>query len=395
MTDRHDDHLPAHEHDHAHPHTHLHTHLHGHPHNHGDDGHHDGPVAFDRRTVLRRGALGLGALLVAACTGGADRSEPTGSSGSTTTAQGDGRPSSPGPATTSLASPGTSAPAPTGAVPNGTSDVAAAFAAFASTVRVVASGDLWLIESSGMPAHRMMVGIRSWQQQVPLPQPYTGTNAWQLPRRPVRAAVGISARTALYRGAIALAVNGVPIFNALNNRGDDAYLAGELDDWGGHAGRADDYHYHVAPWHLLDVVGSRAPLAFALDGYPIYGEVEPDGSPVRALDEFNGHDDGAGGYHYHGTRTFPYINGGLRGVVRVQDDQISPQPAASPARPATTPLRGATITGFDSIGTDAWRLVYDVAGTRAEVAYRIDSSSVRFDFRDPSGATRTETYVRR
>ena len=46
-------------------------------------------------------------------------------------------------------------------------------------------------------------------------------------------------------GAIALAVNGMPIFNALNNRGDDAYLAGELDDWGGHAGRADDYHYHM------------------------------------------------------------------------------------------------------------------------------------------------------
>ena len=104
--------------------------------------------------------------------------------------------------------------------------------------------------SNGMPSHNMMVGITSWQQQVPVPQPYTGANAWQIPAAPTLAATPISAKTALYRGAIALAVNGVPIFNALNNRGDDAYLAGELDEWGGHAGRADDYHYHVAPLHL-------------------------------------------------------------------------------------------------------------------------------------------------
>lgn len=38
----------------------------------------------------------------------------------------------------------------------------------------------------------------------------------------------VSARTGLFRGAIAIAVSGVPIFNALNNRGDDAFLVGEL-----------------------------------------------------------------------------------------------------------------------------------------------------------------------
>src|SRR5207237_4907440 len=75
------------------------------------------------------------------------------------------------------------------------------------------------VASDGLPSHPMMKGIRNWQQQVPLPQPYTGDNAWRIPLKPALAAKPISARTSLYRGAIALAVNGVPIFNALNNRG--------------------------------------------------------------------------------------------------------------------------------------------------------------------------------
>ena len=93
----------------------------------------------------------------------------------------------------------------------------------------------------------MMVGIKSWQQQVPLPQPYNGNNAWQIPLHPVVAENPISAKTNLFRGAIALAVNGIPIFNPQNNRGEVSQEIGELDEWGGHCGRADDYHYHAAP----------------------------------------------------------------------------------------------------------------------------------------------------
>ena len=95
-------------------------------------------------------------------------------------------------------------------------------------------------------------------------------------------------------------MNGVPIFNALNNRGDDAYLYGELDEFGGHAGRADDYHYHTAPLHLSELVGIDKPIAYALDGFPIYGLTEPDGTAVTDLDEFNGHFAADGSYHYHG-----------------------------------------------------------------------------------------------
>jgi hypothetical protein len=79
------------------------------------------------------------------------------------------------------------------------------------------------------------------------------------------------------KGAVAVAVNGIPIFNALNNRGEDSYLIGELDNWGGHCGRGDDYHYHAAPLHLSNTSGLK-PIAFALDGFPVYGIKEPDGS---------------------------------------------------------------------------------------------------------------------
>ena len=89
-----------------------------------------------------------------------------------------------------------------------------------------------------MPDHHMMVGITAWQQQVPLPQPYSGANAWRIPLRPVPAANPMSAKDNFFRGAIALAANGVPIYNPIKNDGKtDTFLAGELDELGGHCGR--------------------------------------------------------------------------------------------------------------------------------------------------------------
>src|SRR5581483_8224759 len=161
------------------------------------------------------------------------------------------------------------------------------------------------VESDGMPSHNMMVGITAWQQQVPLPQPYTGGNAWRIPLNPVPSANPPSIKNRFLRGAIALAANGIPIFNPQNNRGELSQEIGELDQWGGHCGRADDYHYHAAPLHLEVIVGKGKPIAFALDGYPIYGLSEPDGSAPANLDSFNGHDLGGLGYHYHGSLKYP------------------------------------------------------------------------------------------
>ena len=98
---------------------------------------------------------------------------------------------------------------------------------------------------------------------------------------------------------------------------------------------------------------------------------------------------------YHGTATYPYINGGLRGVISVVGDQVDPQPVTREFRPAGTPLRGAVITSFDSPRNGSWRLGYTLGGREGRVEYEIAGSQVTFVFTDPLGAVRTETYQRR
>jgi hypothetical protein len=363
--------MQFHEHPHEHPHQHEHEHV------------------LDRRSALRLGGLGLGGLLLAACA-------PSKSAISSTSTELAGSSTTISDAATTIAS------STTGVTDTSTTSSAVSalntlpgFDEFASTVKVFASGDYWQVESNGLPAHNMMVGITSWQQQVPLPMTYKGSNAWQLPRKPALAENPVSAKTSLYRGAIALAVNGVPIFNALNNRGEDAFLVGELDKWGGHCGRADDYHYHVAPLHLATIVGSAKPIAYALDGFAIYGSTEPDGSTMKKLDAYNGHVGTDGVYHYHGTTTYPYINGGMRGVIRgVVGDQVDPQPSAKPLREAGAPLQGATITNFSSPKTGQYALEYSQSGKTGLVEYTVSDSAVVFTFTSPKGAVTTEKYTR-
>ena len=283
----------------------------------------------------------------------------------------------------------------------------------------------WLyVESDGLPhpplETKMMVGIRSWQQQVPLPQPYTGANAWQIPLRPELADQPIHGRNALMKGAVALAANGIPIFNALNNGGRDSYQIGELDEFGGHCGRGDDYHYHAAPLAIEAIVGKGNPIAFALDGFPVYGLFDPKAKkgddlacPLGSrepLDDINGHfcevpkgqglDGGTRSYHYHSSKTFPYINGGLRGKVELEgtgnESQVIPQPRAGGVRPALPPLRGASITGFEQTGPKAWSLRYEIGGKASFVNYRVeDGGKVIFEFVGPDGEKRVEEHMPR
>jgi len=270
------------------------------------------------------------------------------------------------------------------------------FEPFKEKLDLRTDGEFLYVGSNGLPDHPMMIGIQSWQQQVPLPQPYNGRNSWRIPLSPQLSNKPISAKTALFRGAIALAVNGVPIFNALNNRGDDTYLAGELDDYGGHCGRGDDYHYHIAPIHLEKTVGKGNPIAYALDGFPIYGFTDSEGKEPKDLDAFNGRME-ADGYRYYSTRIFPYINGGMRGVVTVRGDQIEPQPKDSPVRPAGQPLRGARITGFEwDESKNSFKLEYDLKGKTNSVQYTINrDQSITFVYIDGNGRSNTQTYQRR
>lgn len=264
------------------------------------------------------------------------------------------------------------------------------FLKFPESVLVDWDDQYLYVGSDGMPAHPMMVGITAWQQQVPLPQSYYGKNAWSIPLHPVPAAEGMSAKTNFFRGAIAVAANGIPIFNPIKNDGKtDTFLAGELDEYGGHAGRADDYHYHVAPWQLAERLGPGLPLAYALDGYPIYGLSEPDGSPVTGLDSFHGHTNVTGEYHYHASKSYPYINGGFHGQVSVRGGAVDPQPNATPVREATAPLPGAKITGFEmSADKKKYQLEYLQNGKKGAVNYEILSGGdVHFTVKNPDGTT--------
>ncbi len=275
-----------------------------------------------------------------------------------------------------------------------------AFTAFKPAISTTWDNTYFYISSNGIPNHKMMIGITNWQQQVPITQPYNGTNSWAIPLQPVYASVPLSTKTNLMKGAVAVAVNGIPIFNALNNRGEDSYKIGELDTWGGHCGKADDYHYHTAPLHLSTVNGLK-PIAFALDGFPVYGVKEPDGSTMIELDSSHGHTGKNGIYHYHGTIDYPYVIGALKGKVTLDpattapENQVIPQAFTKPVRPATNPLNGAAITDFTAVGTNGYLLTYKIGSKNGSVKYSWDSNNkFTYILTDTEGNATTSSYQR-
>ena len=348
----------------------------------------------------------------------------------------------------------------TSSQPGNAALMAASFAPFKPKVRYSWDESFFYAESDNLPngMPNKMVGITSWQQQIPLPASYfAGTtnpekdaaslgygqpNYWRLPLVPTLSTSPIAISQGNFqRGAVALASNGLAIFNPKNNRGDVSYEIGELDAYGGHCGLADDYHYHIIPTHLLSAFGgvltNDKPVAWALDGYPIYGFVEPDGNPMATLDSDGGHDVGNGwGYHYHaigttatdashpyGTPQSPYLMNAFHGNVVNYGGQVDGQPEVSAIRASGTwgyeakAVSGASITQFknpvalatDGSGhlsedTSANAVAKDdqylmrilVAGTLYDQCWRIDraaiSKTLTVTWRMPSATPVTHTY---
>lgn len=251
----------------------------------------------------------------------------------------------------------------------------AAFQPFVPAVHTYFNDTYFYLESRGIPTtHEMMVGISNhgWQQQVPIPQCYIGNNAWPIPLNPVLAENPIPVdETHFTRGAIAIAVNGVPIFNVHTNTGVDSYIDGQLDNYGGHCGRADDYHYHIAPLHLYDYTNTSLPIAYGLDGFAVYGALEPDGSPMQPLDDNHGHIGSDGVYHYHGTAEAPYMIARMAGeVTEDSTHQLIPQAAAHPVRPSLTPLNGALINlCIPNAAGNGYTLGYTLNGQQDSIVY--------------------------
>jgi hypothetical protein len=127
-----------------------------------------------------------------------------------------------------------------------------------------------------------------------------------------------TAHAATPLGPIGIALNGVPFFNQY--AGPSQPLAGEIasfDKYYGHPQQSGVYHYHVEPLYLTTVKSTKSGLmGFLLDGFPVYGPQEENGSAVTSsqLDDYHGHShatvDFPGGiYHYHFTDDAPYLNG--------------------------------------------------------------------------------------
>ncbi|MEO9944863.1 MAG: YHYH protein [Paraglaciecola sp.] len=252
----------------------------------------------------------------------------------------------------------------------------------------------FIVASNGIPDHPVMEGITNWQQQVVLPQDYTANNAWKIPLHPELAETPLLTKEHFHRGAVAVAVNGVPIFNAANNRGEFATEIGELDRWGGHAGKADDYHYHLIPEHLEQIVGENNPVAFALDGFPVFGKTDAE------LDEYLGRFTENGSYQYHAVDHAPYFIAGLRGKVSTDsienapEDQIIPQPFTRPIRTADYgPLPGAEITHFTKHQASSYSLEYQLNGHSHHINYSWDNDGLhQFEYVDAEGNITTEIY---
>lgn len=117
-------------------------------------------------------------------------------------------------------------------------------------------------------------------------------------------------------GPIGVAINGTPLFNQYAAGGSP--LTNEInsfDQWWGHPQMSGMYHYHVEPLYLTTVRATKHSLmGFLLDGFPVYGPEEENGSAPTGLDAYHGHthitaDFPSGIYHYHFTAAAPYLNG--------------------------------------------------------------------------------------
>ncbi|WP_242157737.1 YHYH protein [Aestuariivivens sediminis] len=191
------------------------------------------------------------------------------------------------------------------------------------------SGNTVIFTTQDLPNHTSPY----WPVDNPLYEDYNGTNSsWRqnpneirtqnimftIPLHPEEA----SNKQATPLGPIGISRNGIVFFNQY--AGPDEPLTNEInsfDQWLGHPQRIGIYHYHIEPAFLTSQFGDEAFLGLLADGFPVYGPIE-NGITITNddLDMYHGHtsvtpDFPEGIYHYHITGEDPYLNGnGYYGV---------------------------------------------------------------------------------
>ncbi|MEM7258215.1 MAG: YHYH protein [Pseudomonadota bacterium] len=213
-------------------------------------------------------------------------------------------------------------------------------AGFGDVVSVVCIEGEALLRSDTYPDHVMLTGIVATNEQTVVPAVnYTS---------PIRLAPSLTSEAKTRDAALGIAVNGVPIYDYTGggemSQGDlahyqamhDTIATQQLDLCGGHAGRGDDYHYHAAPTCMIETMlnaGPGAIIGWAFDGFPIYGDLNPDGSEIADgdLDICNGQPDETYGYRYHTSTEAPFIIQCLMGEIGDMKDLPRVQPLSDAA----------------------------------------------------------------
>ena len=271
-------------------------------------------------------------------------------------------------------------------------------AGFGDSVSVTCSDSHATLTSDTYPDHEMMTGITGTNEQVPVPAQYGA---------PVVLSPDYSGTPLTRDAALGVAVNGVPIYDytgggemsqadlAHHQARHDTLQTGQLDRCGGHAGRGDDYHYHVAPTCMIAQMANAGPdaiIGWAFDGFPIYGDTNPDGSPIATgvLDVCNGQEDARFGYRYHTSQEAPYIVQCLMGTVADFDrlPRVRPLSAASGggAEPGRPPRGGVQNLVFTQNADGSRSMDYAYEGQDYFIRYAPSDRQGCYDY-----ATRTVT----
>tara|TARA_B110000503_G_scaffold73117_1_gene113008 strand:+ start:2679 stop:3467 length:789 start_codon:yes stop_codon:yes gene_type:complete len=168
-----------------------------------------------------------------------------------------------------------------------------------------------------------------WPSNNPLHEAYNGTNANfnlnpnRISTQNITFTISLNPSEAANKeatnlGPIGISRNGVVFFNQYAGPNNQP-LTNEInsfDQWLGHPQNTGQYHYHIEPTYLINQFGDDAFLGLLADGFPVYGPLE-DGMTITNsdLDEYHGHvsateDFPNGIYHYHVTpNEDPYLNG--------------------------------------------------------------------------------------
>ena len=281
-------------------------------------------------------------------------------------------------------------------------------AGFEDVVSVECADGEALLSGDTYPDHEMLTGVVATNEQTVVPAVnYTS---------PIPLAPALTTEAKTRDAALGVAVNGVPIYDytgggemsqddlAHYQAQHDTIATQQLDVCGGHAGRGDDYHYHAAPTCMIEMMPNAGPAAiigWAFDGFPIYGDLNPDGTEIAegALDICNGQPDETFGYRYHTTEEAPYIIQCIMGEVADMKElpRVRPLSDVSGGRGAEAgrPPRGGVedLVFAQDEDTGLRSLTYSYQGEDYYINYTPSGTTDCYNFETRTITHRGEVYT--